>query len=60
MTLAIQNEGLEFEMWLSEHLITGTLRVLTSAFSWTKAEVEQYRVFLESMADRASWTLPSA
>jgi predicted nucleic acid-binding protein len=53
MTLAILNEGLEFEIWLSEHLIAGTLRVLTAAFSWTKAEVEQYRAFLESMAERA-------
>ena len=51
MTLAILNEGLEFEIWLSEHLIAGTLRVLTAAFSWTKAEVEQYRAFLESMAN---------
>jgi len=50
MTLAILNEGLEFEVWLSEHLISGTLRVLSTAFSWTKAETEQYRTFLESMA----------
>jgi predicted nucleic acid-binding protein len=53
MTLAILNEGLEFEIWLSEHLIAGTLRVLSTAFSWTKAETEQYRTFLESMANRA-------
>ena len=53
MTLAILNEGLEFGIWLSEHLILGTQRVLGTAFLWTKAETEQYRVFLESMANRA-------
>jgi predicted nucleic acid-binding protein len=53
MTLAILNEGLEFEIWLSEHLIAGTLRVLSTAFSWSKAQTEQYRTFVESMANRA-------
>ncbi len=52
MTLAILNEGLEFEIWLSKHLIAGTFRVLSTAFSWTKSESEQYRTFLESMASR--------
>lgn len=53
MTLAILNEGLEFEIWLSEHVVAGTLRVLSVAFSWTEAESDRYRTFLESMAHRA-------
>jgi predicted nucleic acid-binding protein len=53
MTLAILNEGLEFEMWLSGHLIDGALRVLSAAFSWTEGEAEQYRSFLESVVSRA-------
>jgi len=53
MTVAILNEGLEFEMWLSGHLIDGTLRVLSAAFSWTEGEAEQYRSFLESVVSRA-------
>jgi len=53
MTLAILNEGLELEMWLSGHLIDGALRVLSAAFSWTEGEAEQYRSFLESVVSRA-------
>jgi hypothetical protein len=45
MTLAILNEGLEFEMWLSGHLIDGALRVLSAAFPGPKAKPSSTDLF---------------
>jgi predicted nucleic acid-binding protein len=53
MTLAILNEGLEFELWLSKHLIEGTARVLRHAFSFTSAEAAAYSAFLGGVTSRA-------
>ena len=49
MTLAILNEGLEFELWLSRHLIEGTARVLRRAFGFTSAETAAYSAFLRGV-----------
>jgi predicted nucleic acid-binding protein len=53
MTLAIVNEALEFELWLSKHLIEGTARVLRRAFGFTSDETAAYTAFLRSVTDRA-------
>jgi predicted nucleic acid-binding protein len=53
MTLAILNEGLEFELWLSRHMIEGTARVLRRAFGFTPAETAAYGAFLRGVTDRA-------
>jgi predicted nucleic acid-binding protein len=53
MTLAILNEVLEFELWLSKHLVEGTARVLRRAFSFTGGEAAAYSAFLRSVTSRA-------
>ena len=53
MTLAILNEGLEFELWLSKHLIEGTTRVLRRAFHFTSGEAAAYSAFLRGVTSRA-------
>jgi len=53
MTLAILNEGLEFELWLSPHVIDGTARVLRRAFGFTSDEVAVYVSFLSAATGRA-------
>ena len=53
MTLAIVNEGLEFELWLSKHLIEGTSRVLRRAFSFNSREAAAYSAFLRDVTSRA-------
>jgi len=53
MTLAIVNEGLEFELWLSKHLIDGAARVLRRAFGFTSAEAAAYSAFLRGVTTRA-------
>lgn len=53
MTLAILNEALEFELWLSPHLIEGTRRVLKDAYRFTPAEADEYAAFLEGIITRA-------
>lgn len=53
MTLAIVNDGLEFELWLSKHLIDGTARVLRRAFGFTSNETAAYRAFLRIVTNRA-------
>jgi hypothetical protein len=42
VTLAILNEALEFELWLSKNLIDGTARVLRRAFGLTSDETAAY------------------
>jgi len=53
MTLAILNEGLEFELWLSRHIIEGTARVLRRAFRFTSGEAAAYSAFLRAVTRRA-------
>ena len=61
MTLAIVNEGLEFELWLSKHLIEGAARVLRRAFSFTSGEAGAYSTFLRDVTSRAGGVVePSA
>lgn len=53
MTLAVLNEGLEFELWLSKHLIDGTARVLRRAFGFTRDGAAAYSGFLRRITNRA-------
>lgn len=53
MTLAILNEGLEFELWLSRHLVDGTMRVLREEFRWSAAGLGSYEAFLAAVVSRA-------
>jgi len=53
MALAVLNEGLEFELWLSKHLIEGTARVLRHAFRFTSGEATAYSAFLRGVTSRA-------
>ncbi len=53
MTLAILNEGLEFGLWLSPHLIEGTARVLRQALAFTIGEAASYEAFLRGVVGRA-------
>lgn len=60
MTLAILNEGLEFELWLSPHLIDGTARVLKRAFGFTRDEAALYVSFLRGVTTRAGGVVEPA
>lgn len=53
MTLAILNEGLEFELWLTKHLIQGTARVLRRAFNFSTGEAAAYGAFLRGVTSRS-------
>lgn len=50
--LAILNEGLEFGLWLSPHILDGTALVLTRAFRFEAEEAARYQGFLRSIAQR--------
>jgi predicted nucleic acid-binding protein len=46
-------EGLEFELWLSKHLMDGTARVLRRAIKLTRREAAPYSALLRDMTSRA-------
>jgi predicted nucleic acid-binding protein len=52
MVLAVLNQGPEFGLWLSPHVIGGTRRVLTEAYEFTDDEAESYERFLLDVARR--------
>lgn len=52
MTLAILNEGLEFGLWLSPHILGGTVHVLVQELGWSRDEASKYETFLRTAADR--------
>lgn len=57
MAVAILNEGLEFGLWLSPHVLQGTTRVLAEAYGFTGSECEDYVRFLEDIARRTGGEL---
>jgi hypothetical protein len=52
MVLAILNQGLEFGLWLSPHILGGTKRVLTESYGFTEDEADSYERFLLDVARR--------
>ena len=52
MTLGVLNEGLEFGLWLSPHILAGTRRVLSSVYGFSEAECSDYDRFLKDIARR--------
>ena len=52
MALGVLNQGLEFGLWLSPHILDGTSRVLVEAFGFTREEADQYEGFLKDVARR--------
>jgi predicted nucleic acid-binding protein len=60
MTLAVLNEGLEFGLWLSPHILEGTRRVLRKAFHWEPGEVDAYEAFLSNVASRTGGLIKPA
>lgn len=52
MTIAILNEGLEFGLWMSPHVIDGTRRVLIGVYGFSAAECSEYEGFLRDIARR--------
>jgi predicted nucleic acid-binding protein len=52
MVLAVLNQGPEFGLWLSPHVVRGTRRVLTEAYELTDDEAESYERFLLDVARR--------
>ena len=52
VALAVLNQGLEFGLWLSPHVLDGTRRVLVEAFGFAAAEAGEYEGFLLDVARR--------
>ena len=52
MALGILNQGVEFGLWLSPHILTGTRRVLTEAFGFERQEAHRYEAVLVDIAVR--------
>ena len=57
LTIATLNEGLEFGLWLSPHILDGTRRVLTDIYGFTDPECEEYERFLRDAARRTGGVL---
>ncbi len=51
--LGVLNDGVEFALWLSPHVLYGTLRVLRGFFGWSDSRLLRYRRALESIATRS-------
>ncbi|MBI4729311.1 MAG: PIN domain-containing protein [Acidobacteria bacterium] len=51
--VGIANDAREFALWLSEHLLVNTVRVLTdpNGFGWEPGKAEEYAALLVEMAD---------
>lgn len=52
MALGILNQGVEFGLWLSPHILTGTKRVVTEAFGFEQQEADRYERVLVDIALR--------
>lgn len=53
MTLAVLNEGIEFGLRLSPHVLAGTRMVLLRALGWDELRADRYEQFLRDIARRA-------
>jgi predicted nucleic acid-binding protein len=53
MALAVLNEGLEFGLWLSPHILAGTRMVLLRAFGWDELRADRFEQFLTDIARRS-------
>lgn len=51
--LGVLNDAVEFALWLSPHILEGTLRVLREFFGWGEARLGRYRRALESIVARS-------
>ena len=50
--LGILNQGVEFGLWLSPHILAGTRRVLTGAFGFDQQEADSYESVVVDIALR--------
>ena len=51
--LGVVNDAVEFALWLSPHVLDGTLRVLREFFRWSDVRLGRYRRALGSIVDRS-------
>ena len=49
--VGVMNDAREFSLWLSEHVLTNTARVLTEGYQWPNNEVEDYLDVLVEIAE---------
>lgn len=49
--VGIVNDGKEFALWLSPHVLTNVVRVLIEGFSWDSATAQNYAELLVEMAE---------
>jgi predicted nucleic acid-binding protein len=52
MTLGVLNQGLEFGLWLSPHILQGTMRVLVTEFDFDVEQADRVDRFLRDIARR--------
>lgn len=52
MALAVLNQGMEFGLWLSPHILAGTKRVLRAAYGFEQREADRYERVLVDIALR--------
>lgn len=52
MALGILNQGVEFGLWLSPHILTGSKRVVTEGFGFEQQEADRYERVLVDIALR--------
>ena len=50
MALAAINQGMEFGLWLSPHILAGTKRVLTGAYGFEQTEADRHEPVLSDAA----------
>lgn len=51
--LGVLNDAVEFALWLSPHILDGTLRVLREFYRWSDGRLLRYRRALESIVSRS-------
>lgn len=51
--VGVLNDAVEFALWLSPHILKGTLRVLREFFRWSDPRLARYRRALESIVARS-------
>jgi predicted nucleic acid-binding protein len=51
--LGVLNDAVEFALWLSPHVLDGTLRVLREFFGWGEGRLVRYHRALDSIVTRS-------
>jgi predicted nucleic acid-binding protein len=51
--VGVLNDAVEFALWMSPHVLDGTLRVLREFFRWSEGRLARYRRALDSIVARS-------